>query len=88
MVLIDVPPDSYTDTVGDCMVTVVRKEQQAEFQALSSEAINVSVNAIVLANSYLLKHGLQVGFVPRPVDVRVDGKRKTGIRFALELRKL
>jgi stage V sporulation protein S len=48
--------------------------------------VNQSVKALALAKRYLEQDGLEVVFVPEFVEVEIDGKIRTAIRFTVNPR--
>jgi stage V sporulation protein S len=63
----------------------MREHRHAEVQAIGASAVNQAVKALALA-SYLAQDGIDVVFVPEFVDVEIDEKIRTAIKFVVEPR--
>ena len=57
-----------------------------DVQAIGAIAVNQAVKALVLAKGYLLEDGYEVIFIPEFVDVEIDDKIRTAIRFVVDVR--
>lgn len=86
MEIIKVKANSRTSAVAGAIAGVVREHQRAEVQAIGAGAVNQAVKALVLATGYLAGDGIHVVFVPEFVDVEIDDKVRTAIRFVVEPR--
>jgi stage V sporulation protein S len=86
MDLIRVKGTSRTSAVAGAIAGVVREQQNACVQAIGASAVNQSVKALALAKRYLEQDGLEVVFVPEFVEVEIDGKIRTAIRFTVNPR--
>lgn len=86
MDLIKVKGTSRTSAVAGAIAGVVREQQNASVQAIGASAVNQSVKALALAKRYLEQDGLDIVFVPEFVDVEIDGKIRTAIRFTVNPR--
>ena len=49
--------------------------------------MNQAVKALALAKGYLQEDGYEIVFTPEFVDVDIDGKVRTAIKFTVELRQ-
>ena len=65
---------------------VFRENKRAEVQAIGAIAVNQAIKAIALAKGYLKEDGYDIIFTPEFVDVEIDGKIRTAIKFVVELR--
>ena len=81
MDVIKVAGSSRTASVAGAIAGVYREHHRAEVQAIGAGAINQAVKAMVLASSYLDKDGYRVVFAPRFLDVEIDGKIRTAVKF-------
>lgn len=86
MEIIKVSANSRTSAVAGAIAGVVREHQRAEVQAIGAGAVNQAVKALVLATGYLAGDGIHVVCVPEFVDVEIDDKVRTAIRFVIEPR--
>ena len=86
MDIIKVAGKSRTAAVAGAIAGVVRERKHAEVQAIGASAINQAVKAMALARTYLAEDGYNVVFLPEFVDVEIDDKIRTAIRFTVEPR--
>ena len=86
MNIIKVSGTSRTSAVAGAIAGVFRENKRAEVQAIGAIAVNQAVKALALAKGYLKEDGYEVIFIPEFVDVDIDGKIRTAIRFTVELR--
>jgi stage V sporulation protein S len=86
MDVIKVSGTSRTSAVAGAIAGVVRENQRAEVQAIGASAVNQAIKALTLAKGYLALDGLDVIFTPEFVDVDIDGKVRTAIKFVVEPR--
>ena len=86
MDLIKVSANSRTSAVAGAIAGVVREHKRAEVQAIGAGAVNQSVKALVLATGYLKNDGIDIVCIPEFVDVTIDEKVRTAIKFVVEPR--
>jgi stage V sporulation protein S len=86
MDIIKVSGKSRTSAVAGAIAGVFRENHRVEVQAIGASAINQAVKAMALARSYLAEDGFTVIFTPEFVDVDIDGKVRTAIKFTVEPR--
>jgi stage V sporulation protein S len=84
--IIKVKSNSRTSAVAGAIAGVVRERQRAEVQAIGASAINQAVKAMALAKGYLFQDGISIVFIPEFVDVKIDDKIRTAIKFVVEPR--
>jgi stage V sporulation protein S len=84
--VIKVKGTSRTSAVAGAIAGVVREHNRAEVQAIGASAVNQAVKAMALAKSYLAQDGIFVIFSPEFVDVEIDEKVRTAIKFVVEPR--
>ncbi len=65
---------------------VFRENKRVEVQAIGASAINQAVKAMALAKSYLAEDGYTIVMIPEFVDVEIDDKVRTAIKFVVEPR--
>ena len=86
MDIIKVSGTSRTSAVAGAIAGVFRENKRAEIQAIGAGAVNQAVKALVLSRGYLAEDGLEVIFYVEFVDVEIDDKVRTAIKFTVELR--
>jgi stage V sporulation protein S len=86
MDIIKVSGTSRTSAVAGAIAGVFRENKHAEVQAIGAIAVNQAVKALALAKGYLQEDGYNVIFVPEFVDVEIDEKIRTAIKFTVEER--
>lgn len=84
MDIIKVKAVSRTAGVAGAIAGVMREEKHAEVQAIGAGAVNQAVKALVLAKNFLAQDGMDVVFTPEFVNVEIDGKVRTAIKFNVE----
>jgi stage V sporulation protein S len=83
---IKVAASSRTSAVAGAIAGVIREHQRADVQAIGASAVNQAVKALALAKGYLAEDGYDIVCVPHFVDVDIEGKLRTAIKFSVELR--
>jgi stage V sporulation protein S len=83
MELIKVSSSSRTAAVAGAIAGVVREHHRAEVQAIGAGAVNQAVKAMILAAGYLEGDGIFVTCVPEYVEVTIEDKVRTAIRFII-----
>ena len=86
MNIIKVSGTSRTSAVAGAIAGVFRDNKRAEVQAIGAVAVNQAVKALALAKGYLREDGYDIIFFPEFVDVTIDEKIRTAIRFTVEAR--
>ncbi len=86
MDIIKVSGTSRTSAVAGAIAGVVREHKRAEVQAIGASAINQAVKALALARGYLVNDGIDIVCMPEFVDVQIDDKVRTAIKFTVEPR--
>lgn len=86
MDIIKVSGTSRTSAVAGAIAGVFREHKRAEVQAIGASAINQAVKAMALARGYLANDGYDVIFIPEFVDVQIEDKVRTAIKFTVEAR--
>jgi len=84
--IIKVAASSRTSAVAGAIAGVVREHQRADVQAIGASAVNQAVKALALAKGYLAEDGYEIICVPHFVDVDIEGKLRTAIKFSVEPR--
>ena len=86
MNIIKVSGTSRTSAVAGAIAGVFRENKRAEVQAIGAIAVNQAVKALALSRGYLEEDGYEVVFKAEFVDVDIDGKIRTAIRFTVDNR--
>ena len=86
MDVIKVSGTSRTSAVAGAIAGVFRENKYAEVQAIGAVAVNQAVKAMALAKGYLKEDGYDIVFMPEFVDVEIDDKIRTAIKFVVEQR--
>jgi len=86
MDVIKVKAVSRTAGVAGAIAGVIRERMYAEVQAIGAGAVNQAVKALVLAKNFLEQDGIEVIFKPEFVNVEIDDKVRTAIKFVVEPR--
>jgi stage V sporulation protein S len=84
--IIKVSATSRTSAVAGAIAGVMREHQHADVQAIGASAVNQAVKALALAKGYLVDDGYDIVCVPQFVDVEIDGKIRTAIKFVVDPR--
>lgn len=82
--LIKVSGNSRTSAVAGAIAGVIREHKKAEVQAIGSLAVNQAVKALALARRYLRRDALDIYVIPEFVDISIEDKVRTAIRFTVE----
>ncbi len=86
MDIIKVSGTSRTSAVAGAIAGVIRETKRAEVQAIGASAINQAVKAMALARGYLTNDGYDIIVIPEFVDVQIEDKIRTAIKFTVEPR--
>lgn len=86
MDVIKVKAVSRTAAVAGAIAGVIREHKHAEVQAIGAGAVNQAIKALILAKNFLDQDGITVVFIPEFVNVEIDGKVRTAIKFIIEPR--
>ncbi len=72
--------------IAGSIAGVFRQHQTAVVQAIGPLAVNQAVKALTLARIFLKSDGYEVVFIPKKVDIDVEGNERTAIQFIVEPR--
>ena len=86
MELIKVSATSRTSAVAGAIAGVIRDHKHADVQAIGAGAVNQAVKAITLATTYLQQDGITISFVPEFVDVAIEDRVRTAVKFVIDSR--
>ena len=84
--IIKVAASSRTSAVAGAIAGVFRENKHVEVQAIGASAVNQAMKALALAKGYLAEDGYDIVCVPHFVDVDIDGKLRTAIKFSVDSR--
>ncbi len=87
MDVIKVKAVSRTAAVAGAIAGVMREQKHAEVQAIGAGAVNQAVKALVLAKNFLVQDGMDIVFIPEFVNIEIDDKVRTAIKFVVEIRE-
>jgi len=87
MDVIKVRAVSRTAAVAGAIAGVIREQKHAEVQAIGAGAVNQAVKALVLAKNFLVQDGIDIVFIPEFVNIEIDDKVRTAIKFVVEPRE-
>jgi stage V sporulation protein S len=82
--VIKVSGTSRTSAVAGAIAGVFRENKHAEVQAIGASAVNQAVKALTLAKGYLVNDGYDIYFTSEFVDVDIEGKIRTAIKFTVQ----
>ncbi len=88
MDIIKVKAISRTAAVAGAIAGVMREQKHAEVQAIGAGAVNQAVKALILAKNFLTQDGIDIVFIPEFVNVEIEDKVRTAIKFVVEPREL
>jgi stage V sporulation protein S len=86
MDIIKVKAVSRTAAVAGAIAGVIREQKRAEVQAIGAGAVNQAVKALVLAKNFLSQEGVELVCIPEFVNIEIDDKVRTAIKFVVEPR--
>ena len=86
MDIIKVKAVSRTAAVAGAIAGVIREQKRAEVQAIGAGAVNQAVKAMVLAKNFLSQEGIELVCIPEFVNIEIDDKVSTAIKFVVEPR--
>lgn len=86
MDIIKVAGTSRTSAVAGAIAGIIRERGHADVQAIGASAINQAVKALVLARGYLEIDGIHIVCMPEFVDVQIEDKVRTAVKFVVEPR--
>ncbi len=86
MDIIKVKAISRTAAVAGAIAGVMREQKHAEVQAIGAGAVNQAVKAIVLAKTFLIQDGIDLVCIPEFVNIEIEDKIRTAIKFVVEPR--
>jgi stage V sporulation protein S len=82
--LIKVSANSRTTAVAGSIAKAIRERQQVVVQAIGAGAVNQSVKAIAIAQSYLEDDEIEIACLPEFTELIIDGQERTAIRMVVK----
>jgi stage V sporulation protein S len=83
MDIIKVKAISRTAAVAGAIAGVMREQKHAEVQAIGAGAVNQAVKALVLAKNFLIQDGMEIFISPEFVNIEIEEKVRTAIKFVV-----
>jgi stage V sporulation protein S len=83
MDMIKVSGTSRTSAVAGAIAGIIREHHRADVQAIGASAVNQAVKALTVARSYLERDGIDIVFSTEFVDVEIEDKVRTAIKFSV-----
>ena len=86
MEMLKVSSHSRSTSVAGAIAGVIRGGSQADVQAIGAGAVNQAIKAVAIARGYLAQDGIDIVCVPVFVEIEIDGKERTAVKFCVERR--
>lgn len=83
MDVIKVSGTSRTSAVAGAIAGITREHHRADVQAIGASAVNQAVKALTVAKAYLARDEIEIVFTTEFVDVEIDDKIRTAIKFSV-----
>ena len=74
---------SPTGGVASAIANAIRENPSVNMDCIGGEAVNNGVKAIMKARDLLNEEGIDIVFQPKLIEITIDGKIKTMIRFKI-----
>jgi stage V sporulation protein S len=87
MDMIKVSGTSRTSAVAGAIAGIIREHHRADVQAIGASAVNQAVKALTVAKSYLARDQIEIVFTTEFVDVEIEDKVRTAIKFTVTPRE-
>lgn len=88
MDIIKVSGTSRTSAVAGAIAGVIREHHHAVVQAIGASAVNQAVKALTIAKGYLTRDNIDIVFTSEFVDVQIEDKVRTAIKFTVTPHKV
>jgi stage V sporulation protein S len=88
MDMIKVSGTSRTSAVAGAIAGIIREHHRADVQAIGASAVNQAVKALTVAKAYLSRDGIDIIFTTEFVDVDIEDKVRTAIKFTVTPREI
>ena len=85
MEILKVASRSSPNSVARAVAGALEEHGVVELHAIGAGAVNQTVKAIAIARKLVEKEGSpSIKVIPGFIELKIDGERKTGIRFIVE----
>jgi len=85
MEILKVASRSSPNSVAGAVAGALEEHGVVELHAIGAGAVNQTVKAIAIARKLVKKEGSpSIKVIPGFIELKIDGERKTGIRFIVE----
>jgi stage V sporulation protein S len=79
---------SHSKAVAGAMALLLEKEEQVCIQAIGAGAVNQAVKAIAIARGFLSPKGIDIYVQVSFVELNIEHKERTGIKFLILTKKI
>ena len=86
MDILRVSGSSKTSKVAGAIAGIMREKGHVVLQAIGAAAVNQTVKAIALARGFLQEDGIEIALTLEMVDVEINDKVRTALKFSVEQR--
>ena len=87
MEVLKVSSKSQSKSVAGAMALILEKESDVSLQAIGAGAVNQAVKAVAIARGFLAPKGIELFVQVSFVELSIDQKERTGIRFLVLTKK-
>ncbi len=87
MEVLKVSSRSQSKAVAGAMSLILEKEAEVTIQAIGAGAVNQAVKAIAIARGFLAPKGIDIYIQVSFVELSIDDKERTGIKFLVLTKK-
>jgi len=81
MEVLKVSSKSQSKAVAGAMSLILEKDTKVTIQAIGAGAVNQAVKAIAIARGFLSPKGIEIYIQVSFVELSIDSKERTGIKF-------
>jgi stage V sporulation protein S len=85
--VLKVSSKSQSKSVAGAMALILEKESDVSLQAIGAGAVNQAVKAVAIARGFLAPKGIELFVQVSFVELSIDQKERTGIRFLVLTKK-
>ncbi len=87
MEILKVSSRSQSKSVAGAMALILEKEPEVAVQAIGAGAVNQAVKAVAIARGFLAPKGIELFVQVSFVELSIDQKERTGIKFLVLTKK-
>ncbi len=88
METLKVSSKSQSKAVAGAMAMILEKDEQVGIQAIGAGAVNQAVKAIAIVRGFLAPKGIDIYIQVSFVDLAIDAKERTGIKFVVTAKRV